>query len=69
MHDIKKDLELFSNPIFNKASAIWVVCGAAISVGVRPAFIAYNGKINNLIIDTTKYLIKILPVRKIGEDG
>ena len=59
MHDIKKDLELFSNPIFNKASAICVVCGAAISVGVRPAFIAYiMGKINNLIIDTTKYLIK-----------
>ena len=49
MHEMRNDLELFSSPIFNKDSAIWIAFGAVISEAASPAFIAYINHILNKI--------------------
>ena len=53
---MRNDLELFSSPIFNKDSAIWIAFGAVISEAASPAFIAY---INHILIKIELYEKKI----------
>jgi hypothetical protein len=70
MQEAKKDLELFSRTMFNKASVICVVWGATISVGFRHAFTAWMKVKQNHLINKNFHLgLNILPGRKSSEDG